>query len=144
MRTHYMARVGVEAKIENAIDASRALLGQIEVTAVRSLVIREAVVDTSISMLGLPVSMLRQLGFDRFVSTRRPRVIGGPRVRIYDPVRLTILGREMLLEPMEVDDGCPVLIGQIPLEHLQLVVDMANHRVEKSPANGGEWILDMF
>ena len=45
---------------------------------------------------------------------------------------------------MEVADDCPVLIGQLPLEHLQLVVDMTNHRIVPSPANGGEWILDMF
>ncbi len=59
-------------------------------------------------------------------------------------MRLTIHGRDITLDATEVDDGCPVLIGQIPLEHLQLVVDMANHRLEKSLANGGEWIMDMF
>ena len=65
-------------------------------------------------------------------------------MKLYGPVRLWILGRDIVLDAMEVDDGCPVLIGQLPLEHMQLVVDMANHRIAKSQANGGEWILDMF
>jgi hypothetical protein len=50
----------------------------------------------------------------------------------------------MTLDVMEVAEECPVLVGQIPLEYMQLVIDMANHKVEKSPANNGEWVLDMF
>jgi hypothetical protein len=57
---------------------------------------------------------------------------------------LWIEDRDMVLDVLEVADGCPALVGQIPLEFMQMVVDMANHRVTKSPANGGEWVLDMF
>ena len=89
--------------------------------------------------------MLRQLGLDIPVTTKRSRnTTGEYMVRLFGPVRLWIGDRDITLDAMEVADGCPVLIGQIPLEHLQLVVDMANHRLEKSPANGGEWILDMY
>ena len=145
VRTNYMGRVTVEAKVENAIDAALALQGKLDPAAVRFLVIADALVDTGASTLGLPAAMLRQLGFDKPTSTRRSRnTTGEYQVNIYGPVRLTIHGRDITLDVMEVADGCPVLIGQIPLEHLQLVVDMANHRLEKSPANGGEWILDMF
>lgn len=95
--------------------------------------------------MALPTSMLRQLGLDIPVTTKRSRnTTGEYMVRLFGPVRLWIGDRDITLDAMEVADGCPVLIGQIPLEHLQLVVDMANHRLEKSPANGGEWILDMY
>lgn len=145
VRTSYMGRVTCLVKVENALDAARARMGEISADAVRSVQVSDALVDTGASTLALPTSMLRQLGFDTPTSTRRSRnTTGVYEAKLYGPVRLTIFDRDITLDALEVDDGCPVLIGQIPLEHLQLVVDMTNHRLDKSPANGGEWILDMF
>ncbi len=145
VRANFMGRVTCEAKIESNDDLVRVRFGQLAPEQVRTLVITDALVDTGASTLGIPTSMLRQLGLETPISTRRSRnTTGVYEVKMYGAVRLTIHGRDITLDAMEVDDGCPVLIGQIPLEHLQLVVDMANHRIEKSKANGGEWILDMF
>lgn len=143
--TSFMGRVTCEARVENAIDAVQAQQGKIAPSEVRAVTITDALVDTGATTLGLPAAMLRQLGLDKPVSSKRSRnTTGEYEVKMYGPVRLWILGRDIALDAMEVADGCPVLIGQIPLEHMQLVVDMANHRIAKSPANGGEWILDMF
>lgn len=140
-----MGRVTCEATVANVYDELKANHGELTADQVRRLVITDALVDSGASTLGLPTSMLRQLGLDTPKFSRRSRnTTGEYTVNIYEPVRLTILGRDIVLEPMEVADGCPVLIGQIPLEHLQLVVDMPNHRLAHSPANGGEWILDMY
>ncbi|MBX9581171.1 MAG: hypothetical protein K2X87_12750 [Gemmataceae bacterium] len=140
-----MGRVTCEATVENVDDQLRARRGELAADQIRRLVITDALVDSGASTLGLPTSMLRQLGLDTPVRSRRSQnTTGEYQVNVYDPVRLTILGRDIVLEPMEVADGCPVLIGQMPLEHLQLVIDMPNHRIVRSPANGGEWILDMY
>jgi predicted aspartyl protease len=145
VRTNFMGRVTCEAKVENAIDSARARAGEIPADAVRTVQIRDALIDTGASTLALPASMLRQLGLDIPVPTKRSRnTTGEYEAKLYGPVRLWIGDRDMTLDVLEVDDGCPVLIGQLPLEHMQLVVDMPNHRLAKSPANGGEWILDMF
>jgi predicted aspartyl protease len=145
VRTNFMGHVTCEAKVENAIDLALARTGKLAESGVRTIDITDALVDTGASTLGLSTAMLRQLGLDKPTSTRRSRnTTGVYDVKLYGPVRLTIHERDITLDAMEVDDGCPVLIGQIPLEHLQLLVDMANHRLEKSPANGGEWIMDMF
>jgi predicted aspartyl protease len=142
---NFMGRVTCEAKVENALDSARARQGQIPESAVRTVVITDALVDTGASTLALPASMLRQLGFDTPTSTRRSRnTTGAYEVKLYGPVRLWIGDRDITLDAMEVDDACPVLIGQIPLEHLQYIVDMPSHRLVPSPANGGQWILDMF
>lgn len=145
VRTNFMGRVTCQATVESTEDLLRVRRGELSPEQVRTIHITNTLVDTGASTLGLPTAMLRQLGLDKFTSTRRSRnTTGIYQVKPYGPVRLTIHGRDITLDAMEVDDGCPVLIGQIPLEHLQLVVDMANHRLEKSPANGGEWIMDMF
>ena len=144
-RIDFMGRVTCKAKIENALDSAQARMGQLSVEKVLTITIEDALVDTGASTLALPAKMLRQLGLDIPSSTRRSRnTTGSYEVKSYGPVRLTIFDRYITLDAMEVADECPVLIGQIPLEHLQLVVDMVNHRVEKSPANGGEWVLDAY
>jgi predicted aspartyl protease len=145
VRTNFMGRVTCDAKVENALDLALVRMGEVTESKVRGAQVSDALVDTGASTLGLPSSMLRQLGLDKPTSTCRSRnTTGVYEVKLYGLVRLTIHGRDISLDAMEVDDGCPVLIGQIPLEHLQLVVDIANHRLEKSTANGGDWILDMF
>jgi predicted aspartyl protease len=145
VRENIMGRVTCEAKVESVDDLLRVRRGELTPDKVRSVVIADALVDTGASTLGLPTSVLQQLGLTEPISTRRSRnTTGEYEVRMFGPVRLWVFDRDITLDAMEVADGCPVLIGQIPLEHLQLVVDMANHRLAKSPANGGEWILDMF
>jgi hypothetical protein len=45
---------------------------------------------------------------------------------------------------MEVPDGVPVLIGQIPLEFLDFVVDPVRQRLIGNPAHGGEHVLELY
>lgn len=45
---------------------------------------------------------------------------------------------------MEVPDGVPALIGQIPLEQLDFVVDPQGRQLIGNPAHDGEYILEMF
>ena len=63
---------------------------------------------------------------------------------MYEAVRLTIQGRECAMDVMEVPDAVPVLIGQLPLEHLDLVVDLRNRRLIGNPAHGGEHMYEMY
>ena len=119
--------------------------GELASDQVRTIHITDALVDTGASTLGLPASMLRQLGLNAPITTKHTRnTTGAYEVKIYGPVRLWIFERDMVLDAMEVADGCPALIGQLPLEHMQLVSGHGESPLEKSPANGGEWILDMF
>jgi hypothetical protein len=45
---------------------------------------------------------------------------------------------------MEVPDDVPVLIGQVPLEQLDFVVDLQARRLIGNPAHGGEHIIEMY
>jgi hypothetical protein len=63
---------------------------------------------------------------------------------VYDPVRLTIMDRDCTVDVMEVPDGFPALVGQIPLGFLDFVVDPRSPRLIGNPAHGGEHIIEMY
>ena len=48
------------------------------------------------------------------------------------------------MDVLEVPDGVPALIGQIPLEYLDFVVDPQSRTLIGNPAHGGEHVMEMF
>jgi hypothetical protein len=95
-------------------------------------------------MLSLPKRMVVALGLKPY-RTRRVRTVGGiVETWICAAVRLTVQGRDFTTDVAEIPDDCPVLIGQIPLEGLDFVVDPIGQRLVGNPEHGGEHMLDMF
>jgi len=144
METAAVGKVLVTAKIENEQDLTRVKLGLLPADQVRSVEVVDALVDTGATMLSLPRRVIGQLGLDR-VRTRKFRTTSGPaEFGIYDVVRVTIGGRECKVEASEVPDDCPVLIGQIPREALDFVVDPVGQKLIGNPEHGGEHMADLF
>lgn len=144
METAEMGRVQVELTVESVEDLWAARKGELPPEQVRKVVIPDALVDTGASTIALPTSVIRQLGLKK-VKERPVRVATGTgTVSIYDVVQFTVLGRDGKLEVIEVPDGNPALVGQLPLEMLCFVVDMKTHRLIGDPFTGGEQILDLF
>ena len=54
------------------------------------------------------------------------------------------LDRNCAVEVIEVPDEVPALIGQIPLEMLDLVIDLQGRRLTGNPAHGGEQVLELY
>jgi hypothetical protein len=63
---------------------------------------------------------------------------------MYRAVRLTIQGRDCAIDVGEIGNEFPVLIGQIPLELLDWVVDPKGQRLIGNPEHGGEQIMEVF
>ena len=57
---------------------------------------------------------------------------------------MTIQGREASVDVMEVPDDVPVLIGQIPLEMMDLVVDPRSRKLIGNPDHNGEQTLELY
>lgn len=144
METATMGRVVTEATIENLEDVWKARRGELPIEQVRRLVIDDALVDTGATTLSLPTNVIRQLGLLPRYTKRVTSSIGIGETSMYDAVRLTIQGRDCTVDVMEVPDEVPVLIGQIPLEMLDLVVDLRARRLIGNPAHGGEHIIEMY
>lgn len=139
-----MGKVLVTAKIESMDDLVKVELGIITADQVRCIEVSDALVDTAATILSMPKRMIAQLGL-RPVRTRQAVTSAGPvTVQIYGTVRLTIQGRDCPTDVTELPDVCPVLIGQIPLELLDFVVDPVGQRLIGNPAHGGEHVIELY
>lgn len=140
-----MGRVLTHAKIENLDDLYEVDKGQRAVAEVRTLEVEDALVDTGATTLALPTRYIQQLGLRKNYDKLATTAGGKLRVNVYQAVRLTLLqDRYCTVDVMEVSDDTPVLIGQIPLEMLDLVVDMQGRRLIGNPAHDGEHILELL
>ena len=139
-----MDKVLVTAKIENLHDLLDVERGLLPDERARRIEVRDALVDTGASTLSLPNRLIAQLGLRPF-RTRQARTSAGPAtLHMYGVVRLTIQERDWNGDVVEVPDDCPVLIGQLALEGLDLVVDPVGQRLIGNPAHGGEHIIELY
>lgn len=139
-----MGKVLVKAKIENLVDVETRERGLLPADQVRSVEVTDALVDTGATTLLLPKRLIAQLGLRPF-RTREARGLGGRvTLAMYSVVRLTIQDRECALDVGEIADEFPVIIGQVPLELLDFVVDLQGQRLIGNPAHGGHHVLEVF
>ena len=137
-----MGKVIVKLKLTNypelVLEKRRLLKGkprQVEV---------DALVDSGATRLYLKSSVIKSLGLNP-VDRLRSRTISGPHTaRTFEPVRLELMGRYGEFGVVEVDDSVPNLLGQIPLEHLDLVVDSKSRKLIPNPEHGGEWMSEAY
>ena len=139
-----MGKAFADAMIENLEDLYKVDQGTLALDDVRRIEVGDALVDTGATILSMPRRLILELGL-RPVRTRRARTTAGPvTVQIDGAVRLTIQGRDCLSDVSELPDDCQVLIGQIPLELLDFVVDPIGQCLIGNPEHGGEHIIELY
>ena len=139
-----VGRVTTRVRVENLEDLDDAERGVISKEKVRKIDVLEALVDTGATLFSLPTRFIQQLGLRK--SRERTVVIsrGVATATFYGAVRLTIMDRDCVGEVMDVPDDVPVLVGQIPLEVLDLVVNPQAGALMGNPAHGGQHILELL
>ena len=133
------------AKIElaNNDEIVAVKLGIMNPEDVKRITVEDALVDTGATRLGLPPSLIEQLGLTPFRSEPVRTVNGITELWIYSPVQFTLLERESITTVMGVPEGTPVLIGHILLEDLDLCLDMKKGLIY-NPAHDGEWMSELY
>jgi predicted aspartyl protease len=144
MGTQTMGRVVVKARMENLEDLILVRAGHMDLEEVRTLEVDDALVDTEAAMLCLTKKMIKKLGLKEFTSRQMRTAKGSVMTHIFEAVRLTIQGRDCTIDVCQVAEGCPVLVGQVPLELLDFVVDPKRQRLIGNPEHGGKFMYDMF
>jgi hypothetical protein len=144
MGTATMGKVLVTATIENLEDLFQAQKGVIPAEQVRRVEVADALVDNGATGLLAPGNVIARLGLSP-VRTRNAKTVAGTTLlQVYRAVRLSVQGRDCILDISEVPDDCPVIIGQIPLEAMDWVVDPRNQQLIGNPAHGGEQMLEVY
>lgn len=144
METATMGRVVTEATIENLGDLIEVSRGKRSADQVRRVHVDNALVDTGASTLALPTRIIQELGLSKRYEKTATSVKGAVSIPVYEAARITIQGRDATVDVMEVPDDVPVLVGQIPLEFMDLVVDPKHRRLIGNPAHGGEQVLELY
>jgi predicted aspartyl protease len=144
METSTMGIVLVTALIENHDDVKAAEKGLIPDDQVRRIEVNDARVDTGATYVSMPRRLIEQLGLKKIKTVQAKTVAGPVSFGIYEQVKLTIQGRDREVRVAEAAHNCPVLIGYIPLELLDFVVNPKAQRLEGNPDHGGEFMIDMY
>lgn len=139
-----MGKVIVTARIDNFEDLFAVNRGLIPVDQARFVEVADALVDTGATSLSMPTSQIARLGLAELRKRKARTSAGTVDVRVFGPVKLTVQGRECPCDVTELPDECPVLIGQIPLESMDFVVDPIGQRLIGNPAHGGEHIIELY
>ncbi|MGC8640510.1 MAG: retroviral-like aspartic protease family protein [Isosphaeraceae bacterium] len=144
MGTDAMGRVTVAAKIENVSELFQAEEGRFPADQVHRVEVSDALVDTGATTLSMPGSLIKKLNLKPLRSRTARTTAGLSTFHVYGAVRLTVQGRECTIDVAEVPEDCPVLIGQVPLELLDFVVDPTHQCLIGNPAHGGEQMIEMY
>jgi predicted aspartyl protease len=140
---HAKGKVVETIRVANWGDIEMAAAGARK-TAPRSVEV-DALVDTGAGLLYLQTSVVKQLGL-RQIDTMRSRTMSNllEERRVCSPVQLSIAGRTGIFRVVEIPDALPNLIGQIPLEELDLVVDLRKRKVVANPEHPDGPLYDEF
>jgi clan AA aspartic protease len=139
-----MGKVMARVKLINHDDRIAVKLGYLRPDQVRTLEV-EMLVDTGAVMPALPQEIVDQLGLPK-AKNRRPVRMADGTVRELEiaELALVILGREFIGNAWVLPAGTVPLLGQIPLEALDLVVVPGSGQVVPNPAHPDQPILDLL
>jgi predicted aspartyl protease len=137
-----MGKVIIKIKLTNLYDLvvqhrklSKAKPREVEV---------EALVDTGATRLYLKPSVIRALGLEKLDTIISQTSNGPARRAVYEPVRLEVQGRYGNFDVVDVGENVPNLVGQIPLEYLDFVVDPKHRKLIPNPEHGGQQMSEEY
>ena len=138
-----MGRVTTRIRVENWLDAELVAAGARK--EIPRVVETEALVDTGAVKLYLKSSVIRELGLHEIGEIKSRTMSARAETRkVLAPVSLEIQGRTGRYDVVELPDSLPNVIGQIPLELMDWVIDMKNHKLIGNPAHGGEQMVELW
>ena len=128
-----VGKVVVEIELVNAVDEANLLQGNLSPGKVRKVRI-QAIVDTGSTALSVPEDLIKKLGLpvlsqviSKYADGRRE-----PR-NVYGPALIRLMNRQEVVSVLSGHPAQPALLGQIPLEGLDLLVDCKRQRLIVNP-----------
>jgi len=105
----------------------------------------EALVDTGATMMMLPADVVARLGVP-VKDHRKVRYADGrvEEVPLVTGIRIDVRGRNAVVSALVGAAGSTPLLGQIPLEEMDFVVDPKSRELRPNPASPDAPVLDLL
>lgn len=142
MEPETMGKVLVAARLENLEDLYTADRGTLPADQVRAVDVTDALIDTGATGLLAPRRIIAQLGLLPLRVRPTRTIAGHVDVPIYRAVRLTVQGRDCISDVGEIAGSFPLVVGQVPLELMDWIVDPKRQQLIGNPEHGGEQMID--
>ncbi|WP_199245458.1 retroviral-like aspartic protease family protein [[Phormidium] sp. ETS-05] len=139
-----MGKVFASLTIVNRADQIRAEDGTIPLDQIRSLHLKNVLVDTGATTLCLPPELISKLGLKILKEVDVATAMGIGKARIFQDAKISIYDREGTFECLELPGGSEPLLGVIPLESLGLEVDLQNQTLKLLPISPTETYLTIL
>ena len=104
----------------------------------------DALVDTGATRLYLKSSVIKALGLKKTGTVDSKTTNGVRRRAVFQPVRIDLMGRNGTFDVVEVDDTVANLLGQIPLEYLDVIVDPSGRKLIPNPEHGDKQMSEEY
>jgi clan AA aspartic protease len=139
-----MGKVFTTLTITNRADQIRAEDGTIAIDLVRSVTLKNVLVDTGATTLCLPSDVITRLGLKLLKEVDVATAMGISKARIFQDAKISLAGREGTFECLELPGGGDALLGVIPLEALGLELDLKAQKLKVLPISPTETYLTIL
>ena len=137
-----MGKVVAKIKLTNYLDLE---LKRLKLRREKPRVVQtDVLVDTGATRLYLKRSVIKALGLRKEGEVVSKTTNGRRRRAVYQAARLDLMGRHGAFQVVEIDDDVPNLLGQIPLEYLDLVVDPKGQKLMPNPEHGDKQMSEEY
>ncbi|KAM3092900.1 retroviral-like aspartic protease family protein [Phormidesmis sp. 146-35] len=139
-----MGKITTTLTIVNRVDQALSERELLPVEQVRSIVLKNVLVDTGATTLCLPASTIAQLGLPVLREVDVETATGIGKARIFQDAKISLMGREGTFECLELPGGQSPLLGVIPLEALGIELDLQNQQLKLLPISPTQTYLTIL
>ncbi|MBD2180251.1 aspartyl protease family protein [Planktothrix sp. FACHB-1355] len=139
-----MGKVFATLTIVNRADQIRAEDGTIPPEQIRSITLKNVLVDTGATTLCLPPEAIAKLGLKLQKEVDVATAMGIGKARIFRDATISMFDREGTFECWELPGGRDPLLGVIPLEALGLEINLKNQTLKPLPISPTETYLTIL
>ena len=142
--TATMGKVLATVSIVNRADQILLNRGVISPPELRSVILKNVLIDTGATTLCLPPEIIAQLGLELLKEVDVSTATGVSKARIFQDAKISVCGREGTFECLELPGGRDALLGVIPLEALGLEPDLQNQTLRVLPSESVDTYLTIL
>jgi predicted aspartyl protease len=112
---------------------------------IKSLYLQNVIVDSGATLMCLSKKLIEKLGLEPLRTVKVNTADGIKETTIYGPVLIEIKDRVARQDVMELKHpGIDALIGQLPLEQLDFLINPSIQRLIPNPEHDNQMILDQL